>query len=46
VFIMSYELNLYVMQKKIERLCGLVVKVSGYRGTWLQVRYVIYGRRE
>jgi hypothetical protein len=26
-----YELNLYVMQKKVDRLCGLVVRVPGYR---------------
>jgi hypothetical protein len=26
-----YELNLYVMQKKVDRLCGLVVIVPGYR---------------
>jgi hypothetical protein len=25
-----YELNLYVMQKKVDRLCGLVVRVPGY----------------
>jgi hypothetical protein len=26
-----YELNLYVMQMKVDRLCGLVVRVPGYR---------------
>jgi hypothetical protein len=26
-----YELSLYVMRKKIDRLCGLVVRVPGYR---------------
>jgi hypothetical protein len=26
-----YELDLYVMQKKVDRLCGLVVRVLGYR---------------
>jgi hypothetical protein len=26
-----YELNLYVMQKKIDRFCGLVDRVPGYR---------------
>jgi hypothetical protein len=25
-----YKLNLYVMQKKVDRLCGLVVRVPGY----------------
>jgi hypothetical protein len=25
-----YELNLYVMYKNVVRLCGLVVRVSGY----------------
>jgi hypothetical protein len=25
-----YELNLYVMYKKVDRLCGLVVRVPGY----------------
>jgi hypothetical protein len=32
VFPVKYELNLYVMQKKVDRLCGLVVRVLGYRG--------------
>jgi hypothetical protein len=31
VFPVGYELNLYVMTKKVDRLCGLVVKVLGYR---------------
>jgi hypothetical protein len=31
VFPVLYELNLYVMEKKVDRLCGLVVRVSGYR---------------
>jgi hypothetical protein len=26
-----YELSLYVMYKKVDRLCGLVVRVPGYR---------------
>jgi hypothetical protein len=41
VFPMRYELNLYVMQKKIDRLCGLVVRVLGYRTDryWFPVRY-------
>jgi hypothetical protein len=26
-----YALNLYVMQKKVDRLCVLVVRVPGYR---------------
>jgi hypothetical protein len=26
-----YELYLYVMQKKVDRLCGIVVRVPGYR---------------
>jgi hypothetical protein len=26
-----YGLILYVVQKKVERLCGLVVRVPGYR---------------
>jgi hypothetical protein len=30
VFPVRYELNLYVMLKKVDRLCGLVVRVSGY----------------
>jgi hypothetical protein len=30
-----YELNLYVMHKKVDRLCGLVVRVSGYRSIGL-----------
>jgi hypothetical protein len=34
VFPVRYELVLkYVMQKKIDRLCGLVVRVPGYRQT-------------
>jgi hypothetical protein len=31
VFPVRYELNLYVMQKKVDRLCGLVVRDPGYR---------------
>jgi hypothetical protein len=32
VFPVRYELNLYVLCKiKVGRLCGLVVRVSGYR---------------
>jgi hypothetical protein len=31
VFPVRYELNLYVMQKKVDRICGLVVTVPGYR---------------
>jgi hypothetical protein len=32
VFLVSYELNLYyVLYKKIDRLCGLLGRVSGYR---------------
>jgi hypothetical protein len=31
VFPVRYELNLYVMYKKVDRLCGLVVRVPGYR---------------
>jgi hypothetical protein len=31
VFAVRYELNLYVMYKKVDRLCGLVVRVLGYR---------------
>jgi hypothetical protein len=31
VFPVRYELNLYVMQKKGDRLCGLVVRVPGCR---------------
>jgi hypothetical protein len=27
---MRYELNLYVMEKKVDRLCGLLVRVPGY----------------
>jgi hypothetical protein len=30
VFPVRYELNLYVMYKKVDRLCGLVVRVPGY----------------
>jgi hypothetical protein len=30
VFPVRYERNLYVMQKKVDRLCGLVVSVPGY----------------
>jgi hypothetical protein len=26
-----YELNFSVMQKKVDRLCGLVVRVPGFR---------------
>jgi hypothetical protein len=31
LFPARYELNLYVMWKKVNRLCGLVVRVPGYR---------------
>jgi hypothetical protein len=31
VFPVRYGLNLYVMQKNVDRLCGLVVRVLGYR---------------
>jgi hypothetical protein len=31
VFPIRYELNLYVMLKKVDRLCDLVVSVPGYR---------------
>jgi hypothetical protein len=31
VFSVRYELNLYVMSMKVDRLCGLVVRVPGYR---------------
>jgi hypothetical protein len=31
VFPVRYELNLYVMQKKVDRLCGLVARIPGYR---------------
>jgi hypothetical protein len=31
VFPVRYELNLYVIYKKVDRLCGLVVRVPGYR---------------
>jgi hypothetical protein len=31
VFPARYELDLYVLQKKVDRLCGLVVRVPGYR---------------
>jgi hypothetical protein len=31
VFPVRYELNLYVMQKKVDRLCGIMVRVLGYR---------------
>jgi hypothetical protein len=30
VFLVRYELNLYVMYIKVDRLCGLVVRVAGY----------------
>jgi hypothetical protein len=30
VFPVRYELNLYVMLKKVDRLCGLVVRAPGY----------------
>jgi hypothetical protein len=30
VFPVRYELNLF-MQKKVDRLCGLVVRVPGYK---------------
>jgi hypothetical protein len=26
-----YELNLYIMQNKVDRLCGVVVRALGYR---------------
>jgi hypothetical protein len=31
VFPVRYEMNLYVMWKKVDRLCGLEVRVPGYR---------------
>jgi hypothetical protein len=31
VFPVRYELNLYVMWKKVDRLCGPVGRVPGYR---------------
>jgi hypothetical protein len=31
VFPVRYELIFYVIQKKVDRLCGLVVRVPGYR---------------
>jgi hypothetical protein len=31
VFPVRYELKLYVMRKKVDRLCGLLVRVPGYR---------------
>jgi hypothetical protein len=31
VFPVRYELNVYVMEKNVDRLCGLVVRVPGYR---------------
>jgi hypothetical protein len=31
VFPVMYELNLYVMWKKVNHLCGLVVRVRCYR---------------
>jgi hypothetical protein len=32
VFPVRYELNLYMLcRKKVDRLCGLVVRVPGYR---------------
>jgi hypothetical protein len=31
VFPVRSELNLYVMLKKVDRLCGLVVGVPGYK---------------
>jgi hypothetical protein len=31
VFPVRYELYLYVMEKKLDRLCGLVVRVPDYR---------------
>jgi hypothetical protein len=31
VFPVRYELDLYVMKKKVDRLCGLVVRGPGYR---------------
>jgi hypothetical protein len=30
MFPVRYELNFYVMKKKLDRLCGLVVRVPGY----------------
>jgi hypothetical protein len=31
VFPMMYELNLYVMSKKVDLFCGVVGRVPGYR---------------
>jgi hypothetical protein len=31
VFPMRYELNLYILCRRKDRLCGLVVRVLGYR---------------
>jgi hypothetical protein len=31
VFPVRYELNLYVMYKKVDSLCGIVARVPGYR---------------
>jgi hypothetical protein len=31
VFSVRYELKLYVTKKKVDCLCGLVVRVPGYR---------------
>jgi hypothetical protein len=31
VFPVRYELNFYVMQKKVDRHCGLVIRVPGCR---------------
>jgi hypothetical protein len=31
VFPVRYEQNLYVMKETVDRFCGLVVRVSGYR---------------
>jgi hypothetical protein len=36
-----YELNLYVMWKKVDRLCGLVVRVPGYTTEMYCVSYEI-----
>jgi hypothetical protein len=31
VFPVRYEPNLYVIKKKVDRLCGLVIRVPGYK---------------
>jgi hypothetical protein len=41
VFPVRYELNLYVMQKKVDRLCGVVVRVLGYRPEMYCVSYEV-----